>query len=47
MLLRGARVLTEAGLRDDAAVLVENGLILDILQGQAAEPPGVAEEWLH
>ncbi len=46
MLLRGARVLTEAGLRDDAAVLVENGLILDILQGQAAEPPGVAEEWL-
>jgi N-acetylglucosamine-6-phosphate deacetylase len=45
-LLRNARVLTEAGLRDDVAVLVEDGLILDILQGASLADPGLAEEWL-
>jgi N-acetylglucosamine-6-phosphate deacetylase len=42
-LLRGARVLTEAGLRDDAAVLIENGLILDCLETSAAGTGGAEE----
>ena len=45
-LLRGARVLVEEGLRDDVAVLVEDGVILDILQGDAAVGAGVVEERL-
>jgi N-acetylglucosamine-6-phosphate deacetylase len=35
-LLSGARVLTEDGLRDDAAVLIEDGRILDLLDPRAA-----------
>ena len=35
-LLRGARVLTETGLQDDVAVLIENGRILDLLSASAA-----------
>jgi N-acetylglucosamine-6-phosphate deacetylase len=45
-LLRASRVLTDAGLRDDLAVLIENGLILDILPGIAAGAPDVTEERL-
>jgi N-acetylglucosamine-6-phosphate deacetylase len=43
-LLRGARVLTESGLRDDVALLVEDGLILDLLHG--ATGAGGTEERL-
>ena len=44
--LRGPRVLTEDGLRDDVALLIEDGLILDILDWNACTKPGVAEERL-
>jgi N-acetylglucosamine-6-phosphate deacetylase len=43
-LLRGARLLTEEGLRDDLALLIEGGLILDILDGDAGA--GVTEQRL-
>ena len=46
LVLRGPRVLTEDGLRDDVALLIEDGLILDILDGDACTKPGVAEERL-
>ena len=42
-LLRGARVLTPQGLRDDVAVLIEHGLILDILNGRPAEAGAVEQ----
>jgi N-acetylglucosamine-6-phosphate deacetylase len=45
-LLRGAHVLTDAGLHADRAVLIENGLILDILPGATPLGPDVAEERL-
>ena len=45
-LLRGARVLTEEGLRDDVALLIEDGLILDVLNGTALSTDGTAEERL-
>ena len=44
-LLRGARVLTEAGLRE-AALLIKDGLILDIFDSNVSTLGGVAEEWL-
>jgi N-acetylglucosamine-6-phosphate deacetylase len=46
-LLRGARVLTEEGLRDDVALLLGDGLILDILDildGAGASGAGVPED---
>ncbi len=46
LLLHGARVLTETGVQDDAAVLIENGLILDILPGATASAPDAVEERL-
>jgi N-acetylglucosamine-6-phosphate deacetylase len=46
LLLRGARVLTEAGLRDDVALLIEDGLILDILPTDATAGAELAEERL-
>jgi N-acetylglucosamine-6-phosphate deacetylase len=45
-LLRGARVLTDEGLRDDVALLLEGDVILDILDGHASAPAGQAEERL-
>ena len=45
-LLHGARVLTEEGLRDDVALLIEDGLILDILSSAACITDGAAEERL-
>ena len=45
-LLRGARVLTEEGLRDDAALLLEGDLILDVLHEHAVSQAGHAEERL-
>jgi N-acetylglucosamine-6-phosphate deacetylase len=45
-LLRGARVLTEEGLRDDVALLVEDGLILDVLHGHAATQAELTEKRL-
>jgi N-acetylglucosamine-6-phosphate deacetylase len=45
-LLRNAQVLAEEGLRDDVAVLVEDGLILDILHGSLVADASMAEEWL-
>jgi N-acetylglucosamine-6-phosphate deacetylase len=45
-LLRGARVLTDEGLREDVALLLEDGLILDILPGHAVAQVGQAEERL-
>ncbi len=44
LLLRGARILTEGGLCDDLALLIQDGLILDIVQGD--QGAGVAEERL-
>jgi N-acetylglucosamine-6-phosphate deacetylase len=44
--LRGARVLTEAGLRDDVALLLEGDVILDIIEGLAVTGAGQAEERL-
>ena len=43
-LLRGARVLTEEGLRDDVALLLDDGLILDILDGHATSGAEPSEE---
>jgi N-acetylglucosamine-6-phosphate deacetylase len=45
-LLRGARVLTEDGLREDVALLIEDGLILDILDHGAVAGLDVGEEQL-
>jgi N-acetylglucosamine-6-phosphate deacetylase len=46
-LLRGARVLTDEGLRDDVALLLEGDLILDILASSAIAETGQAEERLN
>ena len=46
LLLRGARVLTEAGIRDDVALLIEGSLILDVLHGDAGAQGEVLEERL-
>ena len=45
-LLRGARVLTEEGLRDDVALVLDDGLILDILPDAASANDRLAEERL-
>jgi N-acetylglucosamine-6-phosphate deacetylase len=45
-LLRGARVLTEAGLLDDVALLIENEIILDILPAQTVTDAAVAQDAL-
>jgi N-acetylglucosamine-6-phosphate deacetylase len=46
LLLLGARVLTEDGLRDDVALLIEDGLILDILDPRAAARERAEEQHL-
>jgi N-acetylglucosamine-6-phosphate deacetylase len=45
-LLIGARVLTEDGLRDDARLLLEDGLILDIIDPRAAARETAAQDRL-